>query len=97
MDEKTELEEARLPAWERSGYVPEPGLGPYDEKSEKTNMNRSLREFADWVVEVDGHIERLSGVHVTARELPSGVNLYDLWLGGMTPDGAAQDLTTEDY
>ena len=25
-----ELKEARLPAWERPGYVPEPGLGPED-------------------------------------------------------------------
>ena len=24
------LQEARLPAWERPGYVPEPGLGPED-------------------------------------------------------------------
>ena len=27
---KEELQEARLPAWERPGYVPEPGLGPED-------------------------------------------------------------------
>ena len=25
-----ELQEARLPAWERPGYVPAPGLGPED-------------------------------------------------------------------
>ena len=25
-----ELQEARLPAWERPGYEPEPGLGPED-------------------------------------------------------------------
>ena len=92
MDEKTELEEARLPAWERPGYVPEPGLGPHDEKSEKTNMNRSLREFAEWVLEVDGHIESLSGEHVAADEMSSDINLYDMWLSGMSPDQVAQDL-----
>jgi len=89
---KEELEEARLPAWERPGYVPEPGLGPHDEKSEKTNMNRSLREFAEWVLEVDGHIESLSGEHVAADEMSSDINLYDMWLSGMSPDQVAQDL-----
>ena len=89
---KEELEEAQLPAWERPGYVPEPGLGPHDEKSEKTNMNRSLREFAEWVLEVDGHIENLSGEHVAADEMSSDINLYDMWLSGMSPDQAAQDL-----
>ena len=89
---KEELEEARLPAWERPGYVPEPGLGPDDEKGEKTNMNRSLREFAEWVLEVDGHIENLSGEHVAADEMSSDINLYDMWLSGMSPDQAAQDL-----
>ena len=92
MDEKTELTEARLPAWERPGYVPEPGLGPHDEQSEKTNMNRSLREFAEWVLEVDGHIESLSGEHVAADEMSSDINLYDMWLSGMSPDQVAQDL-----
>ena len=92
MDEKTELTEARLPAWERPGYVPKPGLGPHDEKSEKTNMNRSLREFAEWVLEVDGHIESLSGEHVAADEMSSDINLYDMWLSGMSPDQVAQDL-----
>ena len=94
---KEELEEAQLPAWERSGYVPEPGLGPHDEKSQKTNMNRSLGEFAQWVSEVDGHIESISGEHVTADEIPSDINLYDMWLSGMSPDQVAQDLTTRDY
>ena len=89
---KEELEEARLPAWERPGYVPEPGLGPHDEKSQKTNMNRSLREFAQWVAEVDGHIESLSGEYVSADEIPSDINLYDMWLSGMSPDQVAQDL-----
>ena len=95
MDEKIELTEARLPAWERPGYVPEPGLGPddpYDEKSQKTNMNRNLRGFAEWVLEVDGHIENLSGEHVAADEMSSDINLYDLWLGGLSPDQAAADL-----
>ncbi len=89
---KEELEEARLPAWERPGYVPEPGLGPHDEKSQKTNMNRSLREFAQWVAEVDGHIESLSGEYVSADEIPSDINLYDMWRSGMSPDQVAQDL-----
>ena len=89
---KEELEEARLPAWERPGYVPEPGLGPDDERGEKTNMNRSLREFAEWVLEVDGHIESLSGEHVAADEISSDINLYDMWLSGMSPDQVAQDL-----
>ena len=31
---KEELEEARLPAWERPGYVPKPGLGPEDPPGE---------------------------------------------------------------
>ena len=95
MDEKTELTEARLPAWERPGYVPKPGLGPEDpavEKSQTTNMNRSLREFAQWVAEVDGHIESLSGEYVSADEIPSDINLYDMWLSGMSPDQVAQDL-----
>ena len=57
-----------------------------------TNMNDGLREFAEWVLEVDGHIERLSGQHMTAAEVPSDINLYDLWLTGASPSGAAQDL-----
>ena len=92
---KEELEEARLPAWERPGYVPKPGLGPEDpprQKSQKTNMNRSLGEFAQWVADLDGHIESLSGDSISADELPSDVNLYDLWLGGLSPDQAAADL-----
>jgi len=97
MDEKTELEEARLPAWERPGYVPEPGLGPDDEKSQKTNMNRNLREFAEWILEVDGHVESLSGEYVSADEIPSDVNLYDLWYLGTPSAEAAQDLISGDY
>jgi hypothetical protein len=100
MDEKTELTEARLPAWERPGYVPEPGLGPddpYDEKSQKTNMNRNLRGFAEWILEVDGHIESLSGEYVSADEIPSDVNLYDLWYQGTPSSQAAQDLISGDY
>jgi hypothetical protein len=90
-----ELGEAQLPAWERRGYVPQPGLGPEDpagQKSQKTNMNRGLGEFAQWVAEVDGHIESLSGESVSADELPSDVNLYDLWLSGLSSDQAAADL-----
>ena len=97
---KEELEEARLPAWERPGYVPKPGLGPEDpagEKSQKTNMNRSLGEFAQWVAEIDGHIEQISGESITADEMPSDINLYDMWLSGASPDQVAQDLTTRDY
>jgi len=97
MDEKTELEEARLPAWERPGYVPEPGLGPHDEKSQKTNMNRSLGEFAQWVSRIDGHIEQITGESITADKMPSDINLYDMWLLGLSPGQAAQDLTTRDY
>tara|TARA_R110000824_G_scaffold308926_2_gene496353 strand:+ start:845 stop:1078 length:234 start_codon:yes stop_codon:yes gene_type:complete len=61
-------------------------------KEEITNMNRSLGDFAQWVAEVDGHIESLSGESVSADELPSDVNLYDLWLSGLSPDQAAADL-----
>ena len=61
-------------------------------KEEITNMNRSLREFAEWVNAVDGHIENLSGEYVSAEEVPSDINLYDLWLSGMSPDQAAGDL-----
>jgi hypothetical protein len=92
---KEELEEAKLPAWERPGYVPEPGLGPDDpddEKSQKTNMNDDLREFAQWVLEIDGYIESLSGQHMAASEVPSDINLYDLWLTGASSGGAADDL-----
>ena len=64
---------------------------------EPTNMNRNLREFAEWVLDIDGHIESLSGEHVTADEIPSDINLYDMWLSGMSPDQVAQDLTTRDY
>jgi hypothetical protein len=80
--------------------VPEPGLGPEDpagEKSQKTNMNRSLGEFAQWVAEIDGHIEQISGESITADEMPSDINLYDMWLLGLSPDQAAADLTTRDY
>ena len=94
---KEELAEARLPAWELSGYVPEPGLGPDDEKSQKTNMNRNLREFAEWILEVDGHVESLSGEYVSADEIPSDVNLYDLWYLGTPSAEAAQDLISGDY
>ena len=68
-----------------------------EELGEATNMNRSLREFAQWVAEVDGHIESLSGEHVTADEIPSDINLYDMWLSGTSPDQVAQDLTARDY
>ena len=61
-------------------------------KEEITNMNRSLGEFAQWVAEVDGHVESISGEYISAEELPSDVNLYDLWLSGLTPDQAAADL-----
>jgi len=61
-------------------------------KEEITNMNRSLGEFAQWVAEVDGHIENLSGEYVSAEEIPSDINLYDLWLSGVSPDQAAGDL-----
>tara|TARA_R110000824_G_scaffold90348_1_gene220753 strand:+ start:566 stop:799 length:234 start_codon:yes stop_codon:yes gene_type:complete len=61
-------------------------------KEEVTNMNRSLGDFAQWVAEVDGHVESISGEYISAEELPSDVNLYDLWLSGLTPDQAAADL-----
>ena len=61
-------------------------------KEEITNMNRSLGDFAQWVAEVDGHIESISGEYISAEELPSDINLYDLWLGGLSPDQAAADL-----
>lgn len=61
-------------------------------KEEITNMNRSLGEFAQWVAEVDGYIESLSGEYVSAEEIPSDINLYDLWLSGVSPDQAAGDL-----
>ena len=35
---KEELQEARLPAWERPGYVPEPGLGPDDPVLDKREV-----------------------------------------------------------
>jgi len=35
---KEELQEARLPAWERPGYVPEPGLGPDDPDLDKREV-----------------------------------------------------------
>ena len=66
-------------------------------KEEITNMNRSLGEFAQWVAEVDGYIESLSGESVYADELPSDVNLYDLWLSGVSPDQAASDLMGDPY
>ena len=37
-------------------------------KEEITNMNRGLREFAEWVMEVNGHIESLSDEYVSADE-----------------------------
>ena len=61
-------------------------------QEEITNMNRSLGAFAQWVAEVDGHIESVSGEYVSAEELPSDINLYDLWLSGLSPDQAAADL-----
>jgi len=57
-----ELVEARLPAWERPGYVPEPGLGPDDEprpsqkekRAEKETEAEELRQVLgnDWQVNV---------------------------------------------
>jgi hypothetical protein len=61
-------------------------------KEEITNMHRSLGEFAQGVAEVDGHIESISGEYISAEELPSDINLYDLWLRGLSPDQAAADL-----
>ena len=66
-------------------------------KEEIANMNRSLREFAQWVAEVDGHIESLSGEYVSADEIPSDINLYDLWYQGTPPAEVAQDLISGDY
>ena len=45
---KEELQEARLPAWERPGYVPEPGLGPEDPKV----FDDELRELGDKISEM---------------------------------------------
>jgi hypothetical protein len=66
-------------------------------KEEITNMNRGLREFAQWVMEVDGHIESLSDEYVSAEELASDVNLYDLWYQGTPAAEVAQDLISGDY
>ena len=55
-------------------------------------MNRSLGEFAQWVAEVDGSIESLSGQYVSADEIDPEINLYDRWLRGETPVEVAQDL-----
>ena len=66
-------------------------------KEEITNMNRGLREFAEWVMEVDGHIESLSDEYVSADELATDVNLYDLWYQGIPAAAAAQDLISGDY
>jgi len=39
-----ELEEARLPAWERPGYVPKPGLGPDDASRAAQKEKRAAKE-----------------------------------------------------
>jgi hypothetical protein len=87
MDEKTEsIKEGLTP-----GHF-EPSVAPKPDSAEPTNMNDGLREFAQWVLKVDGHIESLSGQHMTAAAVPSDINLYDLWLTGASPGAAAQDL-----
>ena len=90
---KEELEEAYGGA---SGPFPD-RYGDAHEKSQKTNMNRSLGEIAQWVSRIDGHIEQITGESITADKMPSDINLYDMWLLGLSPGQAAQDLTTRDY
>jgi hypothetical protein len=41
---KEELVEARLPAWERPGYVPKPGLGPDDASRAAQKEKRAAKE-----------------------------------------------------
>jgi len=107
MDEKTELEVVTTEG--DRGYVQdydEIEAEEYEQfqvdqaaqgEARPTNLGEDLREFARWVREVDGHIERLSGQHMTAAEVPSDVNLYDLWYLGTPSADAAQDLISGDY
>ena len=41
---KEELQEARLPAWERPGYVPEPGYDEADSFSARKALSNSIRD-----------------------------------------------------
>ena len=46
-----ELEEARLPAWERPGYEPEPGYDKADSFSGHLSLSNSIRDA------IIGHLE----------------------------------------
>jgi len=41
---KEELQEARLPAWERPGYEPEPGYDKADSFSGRLSLSNSIRD-----------------------------------------------------
>ena len=48
---KEELQEARLPAWERPGYEPEPGYDKADSFSDHLSLSNSIRDA------IIGHLE----------------------------------------
>ena len=90
---KEELVEARLPAWERPGYVPKPGLSPHDDKLARQKKQRAQKESEaeelrqtlgnDWEVNVrmlEGWYQLTVNKAVWAQE--PGTNPQDI-LGGL--------------
>ena len=64
-----------------------------DNPGEETNMNRNLRVFAKWAVDLNAYVKEITSEDIMAGDIErQKFNLYDAWLEGWTVKEAGDKL-----